>query len=291
MAKNSFILFQEFEEVFNLLTDEDSAALIKAIFAYNAGKEIKLNYHLNVIFALIKKRLDDNQKNYDEVCRKNQENGKKGGAPRGNANAKKQPKTTENNRNNPKQHDNDNDNDNDNEYDHEYDNDNEENTLKEKEKNKKEKEKIVEEGFLCKEKENSFLISQKANNTILSSSKINPDLMFDSDINKVFEIYKKECKTLAPLNYETRDIALRGKIKEFLGIIRGDFAYFTEVCKKANDLKVIVNRKIDIQSVINNHARIYSGFYLTQNNEDYSKDTLLEMAKRVQCEYERENTS
>ena len=63
MAKNSFILFQEFEEVFNLLTDEDSAALIKAIFAYNAGKEIKLNYHLNVIFALIKKRHDDNQKN------------------------------------------------------------------------------------------------------------------------------------------------------------------------------------------------------------------------------------
>ena len=285
MAKNSFILFQEFEEVFNLLTDEDSAALIKAIFAYNAGKAIKLNYHLNVIFALIKKKLDDNQKNYDEVCRKNQENGKKGGAPRGNTNAKKQPKTTQNNRNNPKQHDNDNDN----EYDNDLDND--KNSLKEKEKNKKEKEKIVEEGFLCKEKENSFLISQKANNTILLSSKINPDLMFDSDINKVFEIYKKECKTLAPLNYETRDIALRGKIKEFLGIIRGDFAYFTEVCKKANDLKVIVNRKIDIQSVINNHARIYSGFYLTQNNEDYSKDTLLEMAKRVQCEYERENTS
>ena len=142
---------------------------------------------------------------------------------------------------------------------------------------------------MCEEKENSFLISQKANNTILSGSKINPDLMFDSDINKVFEIYKKECKTLAPLNYETRDIALRGKIKEFLGIIRGDFTYFTEVCKKANYLKVIVNRKIDIQSVINNHARIYSGFYLTQNNEDYSKDTLLEMAKRVQCEYEREN--
>lgn len=286
MAKNSFILFQEFEEVFNLLTDEDSAALIKAIFAYNAGKEIKLNYHLNVIFALIKKRLDDNQKNYDEVCKRNQENGKKGGAPRGNANAKKQPKTTETTQNNPKQHDNDN------EYDHEYDNDNdndnEENTLKEKEKNKKEKEKIVEEGFLCEKKENSFLISQKANNTILSGSKINPDLMFDSDINKVFDIYKKECGSLAPLNYETRDIALRSKIKEFLGIIRGDFAYFTEVCKKANDLKIIVNRKIDIQSIINNHARIYSGFYIGQNQEnDY--DSTLAYAKKLQEEYERNN--
>lgn len=285
MAKNSFILFQEFEEVFNLLTDEDSAALIKAIFAYNAGREIKLNYHLNVIFALIKKRLDDNQKNYDEVCKKNQENGKKGGAPRGNANAKKQPKTTENNRNNPKQHDNDNDNDNE----HDNDLDNDKNSLKEKEKNKKEKEKSIEKGCLC-EVENSFS-SFLAKSTVVPFTKPNPDLMFDSDINRVFEIYKKECSALAPLNYETRDVALRGKIKEFLGIIRGDFAYFTEVCKKANDLKVIVSRKIDIQSVINNHARIYSGFYLTQNNEDYSKDTLLEVAKRVQTDYERENTT
>lgn len=279
MAKNSFILFQEFEEVFNLLTDEDSAALIKAIFAYNAGKEIKLNYHLNVIFALIKKRLDDNQKNYDEVCRKNQENGKKGGAPRGNANAKKQPKTTENNRNNPKQHDNDNDNDNDNEYDHE-------NTLKEKEKNKKEKEKSIEEGCLC-EGENSFSSSCQVKSTVVPFTKPNPDLMFDSDINKVFDIYKKECSSLAPLNYETRDIALRSKIKEFLGIIRGDFAYFTEVCKKANYLKIIVNRKIDIQSVINNHARIYSGFYIGQNQEnDY--DSTLAYAKKLQEEYEKE---
>lgn len=116
---------------------------------------------------------------------------------------------------------------------------------------------------------------------------VNPDLMYDSDIQTVFKLYKGFCHDLLPLRFEPRDAAVRLKVKEFLGVVSGDFSYIQEVFKKANELKTIVDKKIDFLSAINNHARIHSGFYVGQNQEnDY--DSTLAYAKKLQEEYEKE---
>lgn len=117
---------------------------------------------------------------------------------------------------------------------------------------------------------------------------VNPDLMYDPDIQTVFKLYEGFCSDLLPLRYEPRDAAVRLKVKEFLGVVSGDFSYIQEVFKKANELKTIVDKKIDFLSAINNHARIHSGFYVGQNQEnDY--DSTLAYAKKLQEEYERNN--
>lgn len=117
---------------------------------------------------------------------------------------------------------------------------------------------------------------------------VNPDLMYDPDIQTVFKLYEGFCSDLLPLRYEPRDAAVRLKVKEFLGVVSGDFSYIQEVFKKANELKTIVDKKIDFLSAINNHSRIHSGFYIGQNQEnDY--DSTLAYAKKLQEEYERNN--
>ena len=92
-----------------------------AIIEYAAsGKLLDLKPLAKMAFSFIKKEMDYNDERYKERVEKNRENGRKGGAPKGNGNAKsKQPKTTKNNQNNQTVEEttettlNDNDNDND----------------------------------------------------------------------------------------------------------------------------------------------------------------------------------
>ena len=69
---------------------------------------------LSMAFSFIKKEMDYNQSLYEAKVETNRENGRKGGAPAGNSNARasqgeaaqgnpEQPKTTETTQNNPKQ--------------------------------------------------------------------------------------------------------------------------------------------------------------------------------------------
>lgn len=116
---------------------------------------------------------------------------------------------------------------------------------------------------------------------------VNPDLMYDTDVEKVFFLYEKLCKNLIPLKFEKRDGAIRLKVKEFLEVISGDFSYAEELFKKADSLKVIVDRKIDFLSAINNHSRIVSGFFIPQSD---SKEALEDVAKRIQEEIEKEKS-
>ena len=95
--KENFLLKTSQISVFNELSDEDAGKLIKGIFEYVQSKEVTLNGYLKVIFIPIKEEIDKNQERYEKQCEINKENGKKGGAPKGNQNAKKA-KTTENNR-------------------------------------------------------------------------------------------------------------------------------------------------------------------------------------------------
>lgn len=155
---------------------------------------------------------------------------------------------------------------------------------------KEEKEKIK------KEKEENFETTKKSEiqyNSRLNDVKnrmklyVNPDLMYDTDVEKVFFLYEKLCKNLIPLKFEKRDNTIRLKVKEFLEIISGDFSYVEELFKKADSLKVIVDRKIDFLSAINNHSRIVSGFFIPQSD---NKETLEDVAKRIQEEIEKEKS-
>lgn len=93
--KNSFILMTKYESIFADMSDRQAGILIKAIFHYVATGETmdSLNdVEVKTAFKFVKLDLDYNNKKYIDQCYQNALNGKKGGAPKGNNNAKKQPK-------------------------------------------------------------------------------------------------------------------------------------------------------------------------------------------------------
>ena len=93
MKKNGFILYQEYEEKLAMLTDEQVGKLLRAVFLHERGAEITIEMDVLTQFAFvwICGDLKRAQAKYEKAV----ENGKKGGAPKGNSNAKKQPKTTQ----------------------------------------------------------------------------------------------------------------------------------------------------------------------------------------------------
>lgn len=110
--KDSFILYNKYEEIFDQLSDEDGMKLLKAIFEYSKTGKCILDGVLKAVFIPIKQDIDCNNEKYDTVCERNRLNGLKGGRPK---NPKKASGFTENPEK-PKKPDN--------EYDNEYDNDN-----------------------------------------------------------------------------------------------------------------------------------------------------------------------
>ena len=74
------------------LADESAGKLFKALleYAYNGSETaVKGDSSIKGIFNLMKAQIDRNNKHYADVARKRSEAGKKGGAPKGNQNAKK----------------------------------------------------------------------------------------------------------------------------------------------------------------------------------------------------------
>lgn len=119
---------------------------------------------------------------------------------------------------------------------------------------------------------------------------LNPDLMFDENVNKVFELYKKYCSDLIPVHFEIRDIAFRQNIKDFLVLVDFDFSYFANLCKKANKQVYLLENKIDIKSLIKNHSRIYSGFFDANKKEKtQSKLTTSDIMAKVRARKEANN--
>ena len=112
--KDSFILYLEQQEVFEMLTDEEAGKLIKAIFEYEkTGQVVNLDKSLQIAFIPIRSALDRNKEKYDKVVERNRENGKKGGRPKnpvGYLGNEEKPKKADNDN----EYDNDSDNDNDN---------------------------------------------------------------------------------------------------------------------------------------------------------------------------------
>ena len=95
--KDNFLLKKSQQEVFRELSDIDAGKLIKGIFNYVNTGDSELDGYLKIVFIPIKDYIDKNEENYRKRCEINKLNGSKGGAPKGNNNAKKekQPKTTE----------------------------------------------------------------------------------------------------------------------------------------------------------------------------------------------------
>ena len=83
MDKNSFLIYLDYEEQFNLLTDEQVGQLIRAIIKYEKTREIpKLEGVIKMAFSFIKMQLDRDREKYNNRCERNKENGARGGRPK-----------------------------------------------------------------------------------------------------------------------------------------------------------------------------------------------------------------
>ena len=75
MAKDSFILYLDQQEIFEMLSDEQAGKLIKNIFQYERSGQIpKMDKFLNLAFVPIMQILDKNRWKYEEKCKKNKDN-------------------------------------------------------------------------------------------------------------------------------------------------------------------------------------------------------------------------
>lgn len=121
--KASFIIYKSWEDAFSMLSNEEQAQMMRNLFLWHRNEEPVLNTpSLKLVWSLIEFNLIQNAENYDKRSETSARNGKLGGAPKGNTNAKKQPIQPNSTYNNP--NDNVNVDDNGNEYEKEYDNGN-----------------------------------------------------------------------------------------------------------------------------------------------------------------------
>lgn len=96
---DSFILYTSYYALIEGLSDEQLGQLTRAIFLYaRDGEVIKLEPVVRMAFGFIVDDMKRNKAKYEEKVERWRANGKKGGAPKGNQNArKKQPVGCENN--------------------------------------------------------------------------------------------------------------------------------------------------------------------------------------------------
>lgn len=103
----SFIVYKDWEEIILALgSDEDRARLFRALFSYASSGEQPVDFTgaLKVAFTCLKSALDRDGQKWEKTCDVRAVNGAKGGAPKGNQNArKKQAKQANGYKNNLKQ--------------------------------------------------------------------------------------------------------------------------------------------------------------------------------------------
>ena len=75
MDKKTYIMFKTWSPMFLQMDDAELGKLMKDIFRYQDGEEVKSN---SPIFALIKQAFDENSKKYEEQCRAKKRNAIKG---------------------------------------------------------------------------------------------------------------------------------------------------------------------------------------------------------------------
>ena len=262
--KNAFLLYKNHAEIFSKLSNEQAGKLIKAIFEYEkTGITPELDPLLDMAFTPIKQSIDIDAEKYAEKVEKRRQAGSKGGKQRvanqANATFAKQSQANQANINNVIN------NDNDTNINNVINNERNINiSLLEKEKNKKEK----------------VLISCP-----------NPDLMFDKNVNSVFEFYKQLCPNLCPLVFEERNLERRQEVKDLLVLCWYDFNYIQDLFMRANEQIIFYDNKINFKSLIKNHEAIYQGLGKKQAQKETAesmKDKFKEWQQRAE---EREANS
>ena len=127
MAKDSTIFYQGQVDICRRHLDaEQFGRLMGALFDLAGDGEPEVDDDIALAFEFMALQQNIDRAKYERICERNRLNAKKGGAPKGNQNARK---TTQNNRsvekqpnakkNNPNDNENDNDNDNDNDNENE----------------------------------------------------------------------------------------------------------------------------------------------------------------------------
>ena len=71
MAKNSFLLYYNQNEIFNELTDEEAGKLIKAVFDYEINGSVSKDKFTRALMIPIKQVLDKNKEEYEIICERN----------------------------------------------------------------------------------------------------------------------------------------------------------------------------------------------------------------------------
>lgn len=79
MNKKSFVLYCNYRDHIKLLSIEDKAKLLDAIFDYANGEEVELEGAVGMAFSFITAQMDRDTAKYEEKCEKLRENGSKGG--------------------------------------------------------------------------------------------------------------------------------------------------------------------------------------------------------------------
>lgn len=114
--KDSFVFYLSHYEAVRDLTDEQLGRLFRAIFEKQLGNEVVLENDIKIAFNFINNQMVLDKTKYENKCKINKINGKKGGRPKKNSNNSKTQKPNGYFQN-PNDNDNEHDNDNDNEHD------------------------------------------------------------------------------------------------------------------------------------------------------------------------------
>ncbi len=88
MEKNSFILYKSFYPPVSFLTLEQKGRLFDAIFRYQIDGIEEIDDDIKTPFLFFLNQFKVDEAKYSSMCEKRREAGRKGGAPKGNQNAK-----------------------------------------------------------------------------------------------------------------------------------------------------------------------------------------------------------
>jgi hypothetical protein len=112
-VRKSFLLYTSFYRPLQCLSDEQFGRLFRAVFQYQLGEDPEVASDIAMAFEFIKAQFEIDGVKYQARVERNRENGRRGGAPKGNSNARKfedsecsdeeNSETTETTENNPKQ--------------------------------------------------------------------------------------------------------------------------------------------------------------------------------------------
>ena len=81
--KKTFVMYSKWEQVFDLMTDEQAGRLIKAVLNYqNGGSGDLTDPTLFLTFAMLKQQFEEDARKYKDVCAKRAAAGALGGRPK-----------------------------------------------------------------------------------------------------------------------------------------------------------------------------------------------------------------